>query len=568
MTKVVAQASPLSLLYHHALGKPFESSFATLAGNVMISAFQGKSSSFFHDFSGYFNALPKEAEFLANRGRNTIAQLHQHGKWKGDVAKLLEGVQPVYSAVFEALSSMVFVGLDTTKEGYPTALYTRSLDLLESFGKAGMITKENYDKVMKDLTGNKTMNGISEGTFCVVRLDFENYVNGIPTFKMTVPRSNLKVLGGDSEYMIVPLIFYEVFDHILRSGVTDKAFEFEKSSVAGDLRHIATVSPSVVQLVYGNSDTEDVHSKINRIRPGYDPIRQRYTLYDLESSVHSLGMASFRPEMLNYVKIVNPHSINTDCHNIDFNVLRQIFATRIRGLKAAQLDAFKYIDLSSYANMGDKQAALIEQADKEDDRRLLSLMQANPQVFGDISDALDKRRRVMPKFMKGFQPIQLPDTEAERVKLLYDLLAKGVVRFVATNKDGRVSGKEASSHPKVLERILGKDYVQNFETASVRIKAVKAAIASGEVKSKKDAEDLAVRYNILPIIDANTFLAGGKEASATLDKALSALEEKAAAKKQNPAYVTYRNLRADSSDKFYGTVNVNSIQTLEFRAFE
>jgi hypothetical protein len=311
-----------------------------------------------------------------------------------------------------------------------------------------------------------------------------------------------------------------------------------------------------------------VEAKIRRIRPGYDPIRQRYTLYDLESSVYSLGLASFRPEMLNYVKIINPHSINTACHNVDFDVLRQIFATRIRALKAAQLDAFKYIDLSSYANMTDKQNALIEQAEKEDNRKLLSLMQAHPEIFGDINEALEKRRRIMPKFLKGFQPVELPNTEQERVALLRDLLSKGVVQFVTTTKDGRVSGKLASNNSKVLERIYGKDYVQKYETVSLRIKEVKAAIERGEVKSRKEAEELAVKFNILPSIDATEYLKGGKATLAALDTAIKELEEKSASRTRNPAYVLYRNLKAENSDNFYGQVNVNSLISVEFRAYE
>lgn len=555
------------IFYPNVANSPY-ADLSAVAGNVMLAAFQGRTSSFFHDFAGYFNAVPGAANYLAKLGRNTIGQLHQNNGWKGDVEKLLEGVTPAYAAIFQALSDLIFVGLDTTKEGYPTALYTRSFHVIKRMVDAGMVQPDNVNKVMKDLTGTKTANGVSEGTFCVVRLDFEQYVNGIPTFKLTVPRSNLKVLGNDAEYMLVPLIFYAVFSQILQNATVEQAFEFEKTSVTGNIRHQATISPNVVKLVYANSDPEDVEAKIRRIHPGYDPIRQRYTLYDLESSVYSLGLASFRPEMLNYVKIINPHSINTACHNVDFDVLRQIFATRIRALKAAQLDAFKYIDLSSYANMTDKQNALIEQAEKEDNRKLLSLMQAHPEIFGDINEALEKRRRIMPKFLKGFQPVELPNTEQERVALLRDLLSKGVVQFVTTTKDGRVSGKLASNNSKVLERIYGKDYVQKYETVSLRIKEVKAAIERGEVKSRKEAEELAVKYNILPSIDATEYLKGGKATLAALDTAIKELEEKSASRTRNPAYVLYRNLKAENSDNFYGQVNVNSLISVEFRAYE
>lgn len=530
--------------------------------NTLKVALSGKSDQFFFNIDAYLNAAPSAKKDMATKGIARLEQYIEENGWK-IAPKFLERLSGDYLAIFYALEQYVHVGIDMEKEGYPSALYTRATNILRYLSQNGQL-EGDLDKILSALHGSKTEKSIKEGNFVVVRLDVEGVKEGNPIFKGVIPRSNLEI-GLGKQFVFIPVPFFYMFENMVFSHFLDKPFNFVKSTVIGPVSHNVAISPNVVREVYAGNDGDLVESKIRKIKVGYDVIKQRFFAYDLEASLHSLGIASFRPEMLDSIKEISYDEIDKSKHNVNFNYLRGIFKTKIKSLTREQLEKLNFIDISGFANMKDQVEAILTAADNKTDAEVYAFMKNNPHIFGDIEEALAKRERVAPKFLKGLEAVALPTSEEKRIKLLSDMLERGVVKFTAISKSGTLLERTASNNKKVLERMLGKDYVKQFESIRNKLYHVRDMITNGEIKSKLDLEKVGVEYNILDYVDPKDYFSGNmNDAIEAIDKAIEELKQKAASRKTSESMLLYRNIYATDPKDFFGTVNVNNIVAVEF----
>lgn len=530
-------------------------------------ALSGQSDQFFFNIDDYLSKTPTIYQEMVIRGKNRLQDIAQKGKWlKTDT--MFDYTPEDYLAIFDSLERYVGIGVDMEKEGFPTALYTRNLALLNTLNDNGQL-EGDVDKVISNLEGNKTYRALQEGNYVLARLDPIAIVDGVPKFKVVVPRSNL-FIGGGKRYVFIPTPFFHLFDTILRQTFATTPFRFTKNTLVGQLSFVSAVSPSVVRDVYTGENTSLVESKLRKVNTGYDPTKHRYYVYDLEASLTSLGVATFRPEMLDVLKAVHPQEIDKSRYGINFKLLRGIFKTKIKSLNKTQLESLNFIDLSSYANMGDQVEAVYVKLDRTSDKDLYLLMKNNESIFGDIDKSLKTRERLTPKFMKELKAVDLPLNQFERVTFIEDLLRRGVVSFTANTKNGGVFEGVGSNNAEVLKRMLGDEYVRDFESIRSKLYHVRHILYQGGAKSITDMEKLAVEYNILDYIDQDLYfsdiiLEGDiHDAVSTIDEAIEFLKEKASYKKKPAGTLLYRSVYATVPKDFFGVMDVNKLISIEF----
>lgn len=531
-------------------------------------ALEGHTDQFLYNLDYYLADMPEVRRSIAERGRRTVFELARAYHWRTNVHYLVDSLSDTYFALFQALEDFVVVGIDMESLGYPTALYTRNLEVLSYLYHNRMVDPYvDMSRVFQALTGPKTAISLYNANFVAARLDMHDYNAGKPIFRVLIPRSNLDI-GGGKRYVIIPVPFMYRIEELIFDLFADKPFEFTKTTTRGQVVGVAAVNPQVVAQVYKDYEKDLIVSKVRRFRPGYDVLQQKFLAYDLEASIYSVGVASFRPEMLD--KLVPAKKIDTSHHHIDFRDLRGVFKTRIRNAKAEQLDKLKYLDLSGFSKMKDKIEAILMTAEKEPDARLYWLMRNNPEVFGDIEEALNTRKKVTPKFLKNFKPLDLSVHPMERRDVLQKALKEGVLKFTTRGKTGFIFEAVGSNNPKVLMRVYGKDYVKRFESIRNRVYYLKEMLDK-EIKSPADLDRVWVEYGLEGYVDKDLFFAGKNDLGFTRE-ALNAFLQRTVdyGRRKNEFYnlITYRNLYASHRDEYYGTLDVLGIFSAEYAEIE
>lgn len=553
------------LFYQQSEG--FEVDYHLAVESNILAGLRGNTNQFFYNIDHYLSNLPDARKQYANQALAHIeGNLPEKALKKS--AEAIANLTEDYLAILGVINKHVCVGVDMEKEGYPTDLYTRNIAELEKLDSNGQI-ENDITKLKEALLGSKLNKMVNEGTYAVARLDLVANRNGKPIFKAVVPQSYLEI-GGGKRFVFIPVTFYYLFENQLRENFVMNPFKFVKESVIGKVTHIASIKDDVVRQTYKGADGNLVESKIRKAKVGYDVTKQRYFAYDLEASLHSVGLASFRPEMLDTISNVLYEDIDTSRHNVNYDHLRGIFRTKVKGLNKEQLEKLKFIDVSGFANMKDQVEAVIQASENKNDTELYLFMKNNPSVFGDLEDGLAKRERVAPKFLKQMQSINLPINEDERKKELSIMLDAGIVKFTATSKSGSIIERVGSNNPKVLERMLGKDYVKQYESIRNKLKEVKDLLKNGKIKTKLDLEKAGVEYNLLDYVNPLDFFSdeiskgNTHDAIKSIDDAIAELQAKQASRKTNESLLLYRNVYATEASNLFGSVNVNNVIAVDF----
>ena len=543
----------------------WEEPLNSLVGEVIDDALIKNTREFFHNLDAYLPHVPQVLSNKAYLGKEKLRNYASQGNWKPkSVEAVTDFVDDMYSAIFHTLEEEIVVGIDMEKEGYPSALFTRNIGWLRQLNLKGQIYDgdEVLTKAIGHLIGGKTEKAFMEAKFFAVRLEEVDNEDGKPIFKVAFPKS-LMDIGLNKQFVIIPTRFYQIFEERLNRHFWNRPYEFNKQSVIGEVRGIATHNERFLRETYSAFDKELVDAKLRRIKAGYDITKQRFYAYDLTSSIYSLGLASFRPEMLNTLKPINISDIPTRMHGINFYYLRLVFRTRVSNATLPQLSALGLIDVNSFATNEARIEAVLDIGEGMRDKDLYTHMKLNEEFYGDIVEAVKSRERVAPKFLKQLKPIDLPSNTSERVAVIKKLLSEGLVSFVAVKKDGTIFSRMATNNDTVLSRMLGNDYVEHFESIRVKLYDVQGKIARGEVTSPKGYEELAIRYNITDYITPN-FFKSKEQALEDIANAVLELKEASANRKISESMILYRNPMADNVRNFYGSFNANSLKSLEF----
>lgn len=535
-------------------------------GKLLDSTFRrglmGESDQFIYNIDVYLKNDPTAMSEYYNAGLRALMNVTGKGG-KPAVKDVKELKDEMFVAIFGMLTYHTFVGIDMTKEGYPAALYTRNISMIEQMYKSGYITPDtDLKKLYEGLYGNKTALGIEDSSFYVIRLDVSTFVKDKVLFKPTVPRSRVKI-GVGKDFVFIPIDFMHIAADLLNTA-GKQMFKFTKTSVTGRKTHIATCNPDIVRKAYADAPNNLVESKIKKVQCGYDDVKLRYVAYDLEASVYGLGIASFRPEMLDELKKANAKQLDTSLHNVNYDHLRGIFKTKVKRMRLADFDQFKFIDLSTYPTVSQKADAVMAMAEEIDTRDLYEIMKAYPNIFGDVSDALKTRERNSPKILKHLQTVDNFDIQSVK-----DMLNNGVVRITAKNKSNQVYERYASNNTQVLARFLGKNYVKEFESSSIRLKALKAEIldktSDGTKLSRDELEALLVEYDVLSLVDSSAFVS--KNPINVLDESIDAVYDKRS-NTINDQMILYHKITATDRSNLYGQVNINNIIAIEYADFD
>lgn len=538
------------------------------ANKKFADALRGNANQFIFNIDHYLVACDegKTLDRLGNEGISSVTRIAQKFGWTQQ-DKVIGSNTYLYYAIFRLLEKYVHVGIDMERSGYPTSLYTRSLEVLDELARAGCLdaSQDTVANIQRGLCENKARNAVAQGKYTVVRLDITGFRNGKAVFVPVIPQSALDI-GGGKRFVFVPVPLMYAATEALKVLTAGKALEFHYATVKGSKVVRATMSPAIVKSVYQNSDEDLVESKLNKITPGYDVLRQTFRLYDIEASLHALGVASFRPEMLDKVTTLSPSMVNRSLHHINFNVLRAIYRTRIRQANSSLIDNNSVLNVSSYSVLKDKQEALIDLGESKTGKDLYFIMKANPEIFGtDLDEALEKRERMMPKFVKKFERVELPQSSQERLTMLSNMMKVGVCKVTVQTKEGKMMEVFASNSRTVLARMLGKDYIKVYESTRYKLLFLKDLIKGEKLSGYRSLEKTAVELNLLDYLEKDLFFSEEKHTQLrAVDNALQMLEARSTYRNVFPEVITYRNIYARSSKNFYGALNVSTIMSLEF----
>lgn len=523
---------------------------------------------FFYPFTEYVQ-MSGEDDRWVTAGLRTIERWNEEYGWNKHMSTFTS-LTNVYLHNLLLLDNALVVGVDMETAGYPTALYTRSLRILKELSAYNML-EGNIESVVKGLVGNKTVLGLQNKTLVTARLDFKGFDSGTakPRFKVVIPRSNLEA-GYDERFVLLPLNFMFIFDELLKVYGKPTPLSVEHGSDKGYSYLKVATSKDVTAKVYDWLSKDELMDKLDLTVVGYDPYMQQYHAYDLESSYNATSRISFRPEMLDNIKPAKFSDINTSMHKVDINVLRAVFKTRVMSAKVGQLDALNGFNLTSYPNGDQKREALIDYSYKVRTRDLYMFMSINPDVFGDVADALEAREKQIPRFLKEMTRVDIDGMTPDQLKNFISTEAKkGVIKLSLVTMKGVAYTRHISNKFDILKRMLGNDYIAEFETPKVRLNYVKHLINSGEVKNRSDLEYVAVKYNLIPYLDMFDFYTDEGKGDMTVP--LEAINEAIGKLKEDYQSASYtnggyrfpvRNIYATSEKNFYSYVDVRDIQSV------
>lgn len=526
-------------------------------------AIKGESSQFIYGLDAYLKACVASKDHYLKRGKDAILKIvEENPKSKIDI-NMFNELSDTYFIFNGALEEGVLIGFDMEKEGCPRALYTRNFKVIRELANMGCIS--NADKIAKaeqSVKGAKTLNGlknIEEALIGVARLDFEGIVNGKKMYKVVVPQQALRV-GLNNPILMTPLkamyILASKLDYLFSSNIV----RFTETTGVGVKQGVVSANGGIVRRVYGSND---VSKKLSLIESGYNYNLLRYFTYDLESSVHSKGYATFRPEMLDRLELLNEKDIDKSKHNIDYRLLRSIFDEKVKNLSLDDMYGIRFYDLSAFATVDDKCDALLSYANELDGSELYTIMKQNYNIFGDLSYELAVAEAKVPKVVKDLKIVSNPTVEQFK-----DMVEKGLVKVTTLTKKGKVMEVTATNNRKILMQMLGRDYIREFESPRYKYKEFKKVVENTQFKDRGQIEELALKYGIdlgvvVNNVDTN-FNGDVTNLVKGIDSHLEALTTKTKNRSLSPTMVAVRNVYAKESKDLYVTIDVSQIKQIEY----
>lgn len=526
-------------------------------------AIKGESSQFIYGLDAYLKACVASKDHYLKRGKDAILKIvEENPKSKIDI-NMFNELPDTYFIFNGALEEGVLIGFDMEKEGCPRALYTRNFKVIRELANMGCVS--NADKIAKaeqSVKGAKTLNGlknIEEALIGVARLDFEGIVNGKKMYKVVVPQQALRV-GLNNPILMTPLkamyILASKLDYLFSSNIV----RFTETTGVGVKQGVVSANAGIVRRVYGSND---VSKKLSLIESGYNYNLLRYFTYDLESSVHSKGYATFRPEMLDRLELLNEKDIDKSKHNIDYRLLRSIFDEKVKNLSLDDMYGIRFYDLSAFATVDDKCDALLSYANELDGSELYIIMKQNYNIFGDLSYELAVAEAKVPKVVKDLKIVSNPTVEQFK-----DMVEKGLVKVTTLTKKGKVMEVTATNNRKILMQMLGRDYIREFESPRYKYKEFKKVVENTQFKDRGQIEELALKYGIdlgvvVNNVDTN-FNGDVTNLVKGIDSHLEALTTKTKNRSLSPTMVAVRNVYAKESKDLYVTIDVSQIKQIEY----
>lgn len=541
------------------------------------------SAQFVYDFPDYLTAHEKSQ--LVNQSSAMLAQLIPVTKTKPavrsfeDIKKQFPGLTVNFFVDWMLLSGGVasIVDLETMKP----ALYTRNVEVLKSLVESGHTTFESvsdpkYIKLLENLYKTKTLNGLKENTLFAVRIDVKAFGKNY-LLDLKAPRSRLDL----KNIACIPVeVLYAVSDTLVLEA-SGSILKVRKVSGSEVITHVVTSNEDVLRREYKgvqttNSDIEDRISLLDKA--GYDVLRGRLLLFDLESSVESLGEFTVMPHMLDWVKQTSSEGINRSLHGLQSDIVEASFESYVKGFKSEQFDAIRFFDLSSYNTVEDKREALLGYAGNIGFEELYNIMLRNRILFPDVNKKMQNMQHAKLRVFKNFVVVQPAGKEFTSDEVRTALKAGSVKMVIRSKTGGYKYRRIASLNSDVLEKVYGGvDVCMKMESPVQRIKYVRTlisfALKNESPLTPSKLESLISEYDVggfiyetvgsLSDTDYSDRIASAKVFEA-LNKAYN--DQITVIKSRDNAdskfMVTYRNLQARNKDTYIQSADVRLIEAL------
>lgn len=552
----------------HAESSPALMSYNAVARGLLGVALSSGKGPFVLDIEsliGTGTVDPQVFQYYANEGVNVLNPIALEAK-KG------KGFDPTsfpqsYLFYTGLLNNELLIGIDRAKDK-SSDLYTRNLDLLNDLYLNGAFPsaidsvefKEILDKLDKKLG-----TAIPKQALALARLDLSEIYGDKAEFKITLP--NFRDFSDVGNV----LKFYPYYTHsdigneFIRA-IGSKMGEIQQLKSDGSIKtRKVTASPKTVQAIYKGYDKDLVDGKVRKYPCQWSPTNMKLSLYNLESSLYSIGHTVVELEDLISLREIKQGDIDKTQHLVDYNLMKQVVLTRINSWNTTQFNEFKGLDLSSFATIADKKEALLKMIQSLEDKQVYTLVKAQPDLFKDIDEGMTVREKQNAKEFKQLQPITLPDDPMERVKKLKELLDTGLVSLTVPKKTSLNPETYLGTRNKgLLKKIYGE--VKYLELSDVRTKiyGLVDMITDKGLNSEQATEKL-YQLGLTGNVDMAAVASNKNDiekVKAEILKGIETIQSKAPS--SNPYIVNFSRAYLSGRGELFAAVDVRKIEYAEY----
>lgn len=368
------------------------------------------------------------------------------------------------------LSSLVF-GYDTQEEvpAKRLKLYTSSVSVLKSMIKDGILKGKKepieieIDSIEKTLYQSRLKNTFKkEGNkIACVRLDFELQGSKL-VYTPTIVRSALEM----GRFVFIPFqTYYEactLFEDVLRTSIL--------RVTCGDKVRAVTLNESVLNMIYGEVRTKQLVNGSRDIRS------LRFYVPSVGASIYTAGVTNLRLVDVDKIeKLDNITQLDLSELKLNYSMVNQFFDDNIAKASDETIQGLiTAFDLN------------VETSVKRDERIdiLIKAVHARPShtVYDELkkypTDFDLKAYASLPcKYGEDYIPVTVPTKKEDFDKLMQ----AGVFKVLISKRDGSNSTVVCTQSDKELQRVLGNDYIKTYESAGVRLRALKKLAIAGQV---------------------------------------------------------------------------------------
>lgn len=415
------------------------------------------------------------------------------------------------------------IGVDTVK-GRSSAIYTRNESILRELFKEGAF-EDTYtiDDLEKDIgkMNKKVATGLDKGSLAYARLDLINAMKNTAVFKITLP--NFRTDFGEA-LKFYPYGVFPYLATLMKETVKDNAITVFQSEDDGSTKvRSVSFTDKAVKVLYRGFEPVLVENKLRKVTPGWDVLSLDIKAYNLEASLYSQGYTGIHLEDTLQITSCKLSDIDKTQYMVNYDELKKHFIASVNKWNLPHYDEFKGMDLSGYATKEDKRNALSPWLKEIDGEVLYNIMKAQEHLFGgDLVERLDKVSNNSPKEFKKLEYIELPEDKDEKTALVKDMLKKGIVKLSRTSKkSNKVTEVVCTNNGVLLSRILGKNYIENYESPGIKIRyLVRMLTLTNLIDNVKQLEDKLYSMDLNNYMNVGDIDSAAFEATAVQNKAI------------------------------------------------
>lgn len=429
---------------------------------------------------------------------------------RSNIVSTIDYTYCFYHAIFE---DMLVAVLDSSTPNFDYSIQTRNLGVIEKLISTGHLVVDDIETMRYNLLKGSTRHAMLDYKISTLRFDIIRNATLLNSLDFQLrgikPQKSLEV-GGDN--LFVPVSFLVRAYEYLKQLTGDKPFMLFSSSKSGSSKsNYVTLSKNVVDELYlKNTDDitpQEVDTRNSLVQPYFDIIGGRMICYGVTSPFSSTGIKQLRLEKLDGIQIIpSIEYVDTSLYNIEYDLIKPVYMTAINNLNLEKINQLGN-GVETVKTLEQKKKYMLSIMYKDSPEKLLSsIIRPNTDVFGvDIEEAIKRRSKVTPKFLKNFQSIDINKyyiTNVDNQRLLAkidvlksDIITKaknGIVKLTIVSKHGSIYTRSVSSNYNIFTNrfTLGKNYMRDYETKFRKLLFIAEAL-----KRKKETGITPLQFN-------------------------------------------------------------------------